>query len=105
MADTIEGFFASLEQRIDPAKTAGMNATFQFDITDEGGGQWYVTLSDGAPKVASGAADSPNITLTASAADWQSIVSGELSGQSAFLTGKLRIQGDMALAMKLQSIL
>ena len=105
MVGSVGEFFTSLEERIDPQKTAGVNATFQFDITGEGGGQWYVSLNDGAPKVASGAAEAPSITLTASAADWMDIIAGKLSGQSAFLTGKLRIQGDIALAMKLQSIL
>ncbi|MCL4692852.1 MAG: SCP2 sterol-binding domain-containing protein, partial [Candidatus Hydrogenedentes bacterium] len=48
--------------------------------------------------------ENPSITLTASDEDWMKIVSGQLSGQTAFLTGKLKIKGDVSLAMKLQSV-
>lgn len=105
MAATVQEFFANLESRIDPKKTAGMNCTYQFNITGEGGGDWYVVLADGQPSVHEGTAENPNITLTADSANWLDIVNGKSSGQMAFLTGKLKIKGDMALAMKLQSLL
>ena len=102
---TVTEFFEGLQAKIDPNKIAGMNATYQFNITGDGGGEWYVKLSDGQPEVKPGQAETPNITLTATAENWLDIGSGKLSGQTAFLTGKLKIQGDMSLAMKLQSIL
>jgi len=104
MADTVEGFFAELNDKVDPSKAAGMNATFQFDITGDGGGQWYVKFTDGQPEIAQGTAENPNITMTADAENWLKIAKGELGGQTAFLTGKLKIKGDMSLAMKLQSV-
>ena len=104
MADTVAGFFSELQSKVDPAKIAGMNATYQFAISGDGGGDWYVTLADGTAQVAAGTAETPSITLTASVEDWLKIVSGQLSGQTAFLTGKLKIKGDMSLAMKLQSV-
>lgn len=105
MADTVEGFFSTLEERIDKSKTAGMNATFQFNVTGDGGGQWYVSLENGSPVVGQGVFESPNITITAGSTDWLNIVNGKMSGQSAFLTGRLQVHGDMGLAMKLPSIL
>lgn len=104
MAATVEHFFAELPGRVDKGKAAGMNATFQFDITGDGGGQWYVKIADGNAEVSAGTADAPNITMTATAENWLKIVAGELGGQTAFLTGKLKIKGDMSLAMKLQSL-
>ncbi|MCC6699377.1 MAG: SCP2 sterol-binding domain-containing protein [Candidatus Hydrogenedentes bacterium] len=104
MADTVAGFFSELQSKVDPAKIAGMNATYQFAISGDGGGDWHVKIADGAAQVVAGVAESPSITLTASAEDWLKIVSGQLSGQTAFLTGKLKIKGDMSLAMKLQSV-
>jgi putative sterol carrier protein len=104
MADTVEGFFSELQGKVDPAKISGMNATYQFVITGDGGGEWYVKIADGAAEVAKGMAENPSITLTASDEDWLKIVSGQLSGQTAFLTGKLKIKGDVSLAMKLQSV-
>lgn len=105
MAASVQEFFGGLETRIDPKKTAGMNCTYQFNITGEGGGDWYVVLTDGQPKVSEGTADNPSITLSADSSNWLDIVNGKTSGQMAFLTGKLKIKGDMALAMKLQSLM
>jgi putative sterol carrier protein len=105
MAESVEAFFNNLESRVDPEKTKGMNATFQFNITGDGGGEWHVAFAEGQAKVQQGQAESPNITLSASDADWLDIVNGRQGGQTAFLTGKLKIQGDMSLAMKLQALL
>ena len=101
----VREFFAGLEQRIDRSKVQGLNAVYQFHITGEGGGDWHIRFVDGEPQVVEGQADDPSITLTAAVETWSGIVSGEINGQTAFLTGKLKIQGDMTLAMKLQSIL
>lgn len=104
MAGSVKEFFTDLPGKVDPAKAGNMNATFQFDITGDGGGKWYAEIAGGAVKIAEGAADKPTIVLVSSAADWLDLVNGKLSGQTAFLTGKLKIQGDMTLAMKLESL-
>ncbi|MCC6795030.1 MAG: SCP2 sterol-binding domain-containing protein [Candidatus Hydrogenedentes bacterium] len=101
---TVAEFFSELQGKVDPTKIAGMNATYQFDITGDQGGTWHVKLADGAASVVEGPAESPSITLTATDQNWLDIVSGKLSGQTAFLTGKLKIKGDMGLAMKLQNV-
>ncbi len=104
MAQSIGEFFAGLESQVDSSKIAGMNAVYQFDISGDGGGQWNVALADGNATVAEGTHESPSITISASDENWSKIVAGELNGQTAFLTGKLKIKGDMSLAMKLQSV-
>lgn len=104
MAESVKEFFDGLQAHINPDKIAGMNVTYQFNISGEGGGTWNVKLADGASSVSEGAADSANITLSATGEDWLNITSGKLNGQMAFMTGKLKIQGDMSLALKLQSI-
>lgn len=101
---SVAEFFTDLQGKVDPAKTAGMNAVFQFVINGEGGGQWYAKIENGQTEVAAGSQENPSITLTAEAADWLDIISGKLNGQTAFLTGKLKIKGDMGLAMKLPSL-
>lgn len=101
MADSVVAFFAELPQKVDASKTAGMNATFQFDI---GAGKWYAKIADGAVDIGEGQADNPTITLIATDQDWLDLVNGTINGQTAFLTGKLKIQGDMTLAMKLESV-
>lgn len=101
---TVAEFFSELQGKVDPTKIAGMNATYQFDISGDQGGTWHVKLADGAASVVDGPAENPSITLTATDQNWLDIVSGKLSGQTAFLTGKLKIKGDMGLAMKLQNV-
>ncbi|HUW59465.1 MAG TPA: SCP2 sterol-binding domain-containing protein [Candidatus Bathyarchaeia archaeon] len=102
MAESLQDFFDKLQ--IDPQKTAGMNATYQFVATGDGGGNWNVKITNGDSKVAEGMADSPTIVLTAVSADWLDMMNGKLNGTTAFLTGKLKIQGDVSLAMKLESL-
>ncbi|HOD51169.1 MAG TPA: SCP2 sterol-binding domain-containing protein [Candidatus Hydrogenedentes bacterium] len=104
MADTVAGFFSELAGKVNPDKASGMNATYQFDITGDGGGKWNVKFAEGNVAVGEGAAECPNITLTSDVSTWLDIVNGKTSGQTAFLLGKLKIQGDMSLAMKLASV-
>ena len=104
MADTIQGFFDALPSKIDKGKLAGMNATFQFVASGDGGGDWFVKISHGDYEIGKGKADNPTIVLTAAAPDWLALMNGQMNGQTAFITGKLKIQGDMTLAMKLESL-
>ena len=100
MADVKE-FFDSLESRADPSKTAGMNNSYVFDIA--GAGQWKVDVNDGNVSVAEGGGDA-DATISASEETFQKIIDGEQNPTSAYMTGKLKIKGDMGAAMKLQKL-
>lgn len=101
---TVAETFDAMPERFKADRAQEMTATFQYEITGEGGGQWYATIKDGACAVQQGTAPSANLTLTLSAQDWLDMVSGKLSGQMAFMSGKLKLKGDMGLAMKLGSL-
>jgi putative sterol carrier protein len=94
-------FFDTLEGRIDPAKTAGMNNSYQFDI--DGAGKWKVDVADGNVNVTPGEHDA-DVTITTSEETFDKIVSGEQNATSAYMTGKLKVKGDMGAAMKLQKL-
>ncbi|MCZ7582104.1 MAG: SCP2 sterol-binding domain-containing protein [Deltaproteobacteria bacterium] len=83
----------------------GINAVYQFKVTGDNGGDWYADVSGETPKIEQGMHDSANCTITVASDDFVAIKTGKLSGQMAFMTGKLKIQGDMGLAMKLQKLL
>ena len=100
----VSEFFAQVPTSVNVDKIQGMNATFLFDITGDDGGQWAVKIADGAASVSEGPCDAPSITLTMTDENFVGLVTGKLNGQTAFLTGKLKIKGDMGLAMKLGSI-
>ena len=104
MPASFQEFFDQLKANIDPKKTAGMNATFQFVATGDAPGEYYVKIANGETEVCAGKAEKPTIVLTASSVDWAAIMNKQMNGQTAFLTGKLKIQGDVTLAMKLESL-
>ena len=101
MAQTAKEFFDGLESRVDQGKTAGMNASYLFDI--EGAGRWSVEVDDGKVTVTEGG-ENADTTISTSEETFERIVDGELNPTSAYMTGKLKVKGDMGAAMKLQKL-
>ena len=99
---SVQEFFDGLESRVDSSRTAGMNNTYAFDI--DGAGQWTVAVDDGRVSVTDGASADADATITSSAENFERIVAGELNPTSAYMTGKLKVKGDMGAAMKLQKL-
>jgi putative sterol carrier protein len=95
-------FFAELESRVDESKLAGMNNSYLFDI--EGEGQWFVDVKDNKLTVTEGGDGTPDVTLTTSSETFEKIASGDQNATTAYMTGKLKIKGDMGAAMKLQKL-
>jgi putative sterol carrier protein len=98
---TVQEFFDTLPTRIEPSKTAGMRNSYVFDV--EGTGQWTVRVNDGAVEVDKGTSDA-DCTISASEETLQKIVNGEQNATTAYMTGKLKVKGDMGAAMKLQKL-
>ena len=98
---TTQEFFETLPSRVTPDRIEGMNNTYVFDI--EGAGVWTVAVADGAVTVSEGAGDA-DCTFSASEETFEKITSGEQNATTAYMTGKLKIKGDMGAAMKLQKI-
>jgi putative sterol carrier protein len=92
-------------RNVDPAKIQGVNGIILFDLSGEGGGKWTAALADGELTLEEGETASPNVTLGMDADDFAAMSSGEINPVSAFMQGKIKISGDMSLAMRLQSIL
>ena len=103
MAETTREFFEGLAARADASKLAGMNNSYSFDI--EHAGKWLVTIADGAVSVREGEGEGDaDCAISASEENFQKILSGEQNATSAYMTGKLKIKGDMGAAMKLQKL-
>ena len=101
MAETVQDFFTNLPSRADTSKTADMNNSYAFDI--EGAGQWKVDVVDGKVKVTEGGGDA-DVTIATSQETFQKIIAGEQNPTSAYMTGKLKVKGDMSQALKLQKL-
>ena len=101
MAGSAREFFEGLEGRIDPSKTAGMTNSYVFEI--DGAGKWRVDVQDGSVSVTEGDGDA-DATISTSEETFEQIAAGDLNATTAYMTGKLKVKGDMGAAMKLQRL-
>jgi putative sterol carrier protein len=101
VAQSARDFFEGLPARTDSSKLAGMNNTYLFDV--EGAGMWLVTIEDGVLSVREGDGEA-DTRISASEENFERLLSGEQNATAAYMTGKLKIKGDMGAAMKLQKL-
>ena len=101
MAESVKEFLEGLPDRVDKSRTAGMNNSYVFDI--EGAGAWTVKVTDGSVSVSEGAEDA-DCTISGSEETFMRIVRGEQNATTAYMSGKIKVKGDMGAAMKLQKL-
>jgi len=83
------------------AETAGnMDAIIQYDISEP----MYCIIRSGACEVAEGMHENPTVTIKMADDDLVNLMTGELDGMTAFMTGKLKLDGDMMLAQRLGTL-
>jgi putative sterol carrier protein len=103
MAETAREFFEGMAARTagGSERTRGLTATYRFDIVDAG--SWRVAIDDGAVAVSEGdgAAD---CVIIAPEDLFLRVVRGEQNAMGAFLMGKIKVEGDVGLAMRLKDI-
>jgi putative sterol carrier protein len=98
---TVQEFFEGLPTRVTPDRIEGMTNTYVFEI--EGAGAWTVAIADGTITVTEGTGEG-DCTFSTSEENFEKIVAGEQNPTTAYMTGKLKIKGDMGAAMKLQKL-
>jgi putative sterol carrier protein len=96
--------FKYMQEHYNPTAAKGLNATFQWELSGDEPGKWALQFEDGVCKLLEGGVEKPNVNFKVSSADWIAIASGKLNAMNAFMTGKLKMDGDMGLAMKVQSL-
>jgi alkyl sulfatase BDS1-like metallo-beta-lactamase superfamily hydrolase len=95
-----EVFFAGLEGQVDPTKIAGIDNSYLFDVTGEG--QWLVEVRNGTLTVSDGAGREADVTIRVSSEVFDRLASGQQDPAMAYMTRKLKIEGDVSAALKLQ---
>ena len=99
--NNVEHYFNTLGDSALPEKGHEC-ITYQFEL--EGSGTWYINISDGDFELHEGASELPTTTLKMKGEDYIKMVNGDLNGPMAFMTGKLKISGQIPMAMKLKNI-
>ena len=82
-----------------------VRASFQFKLTGDTGGAWFVNLKEGAGAVGAGVMPDADCTIIMSDADFVLMAQGKLNAMAAFGMGRIKVEGNPMLATKLQSLL
>jgi len=100
---TVKQLIFNHEKAFRPDLAEGVETVIQYRLTGEEAGDYIIQIADGKCTVAEGLADEPNVTLTADGRDFADVLLGKANGMQYFMTGKLKLSGDLNLAMKLTS--
>jgi putative sterol carrier protein len=101
MAMTVQEIFTALPGRFNAEAAGDWTAKIQF-VFDEGEESWYIDVSEGNINVSQGTVDDATATVNTTTETWVGLVSGEVNGMMAMMSGKLKISGNMGHVMKLQ---
>jgi putative sterol carrier protein len=102
---TLDQIFQGMQDAFAPEKAAGVNSALQYDIeTDEGTKTYSVQIADGTCKTAQGPATDPRLTLKLALVDFVRLIFGQADGTQLFMTGKMKLSGDMMFAMQMQGM-
>ncbi len=102
---TVTEIFREMPNRFNAGAAGSLNATVQFSLTGESAGEWNVTIADGSIEVDEGKVESPKATIIMDANDFVAMSTGELNAMAAFMSGKIKVEGDLNTVMQMQSIL
>jgi putative sterol carrier protein len=101
---TVSELMSRMPKAYQPEKAPGLDAVIQFKFSGAEAGDWFATIKNDQCATAQGVFPTPKMTLSADSADYVKIFTGELDGMQAFMAGKLKLAGDLNLAMKLMTI-
>jgi len=101
MAGSTREFFEGLEDKIDPAKVAGKTVSYRFDI--EGASSWRIGVVDGAVTVKE-TTDPADCAIRMKEEVFDKLRAGKQNPMTAFMTGKIKVDGDIALATQLNDL-
>ncbi|MFF4214152.1 SCP2 sterol-binding domain-containing protein [Streptomyces sp. NPDC001796] len=104
MSMTVSELFEHLSTRFKGEAAAGLARTLQWHITDEDPGVWAFEINDGQGRLIPGGVDNPDTTFITSGETWVAIAEGRQDAMRAFMTGKLKVKGDMMLALKVPKL-
>lgn len=102
-AKTPKEFFEEvLPNRFKPEKAAGIDIKVQIKITGPEGGNWVVTIKNQKLEIKKGTYPTPTLELKMAEEDYMDLINGKMSGEKAFIKGKIHFKGNIGLALRLR---
>jgi len=101
---SVKEYFDTLDERFVSEGAQGVTCVFQYEISGDEGDTFHVNVNDGSMEVVQGAHEAPTATIRMKDQDFVNMVNGKLKGQVAFMTGKLKVAGNIPMATKMQKI-
>ncbi len=101
---SVKEVFEKMPTAFNPSAAAGLTMVFQFHITGGQAGDWNVEVKDGTCQVSEGVHAGPTVSLTMADEDWLAMCNGTLDGMTAFMSGKLKADGDIMAAQRIPSL-
>lgn len=98
----LNSLFEQMQQQFNPDAASGLDAVFQYDIDDEG--SWQIKVANDSCEITEGESEDATVTLSMDADTLKGLMSGEVDGMQAFMTGTLKASGDIMLATRLTDL-
>lgn len=89
----------TIKTAFQPDKAAGVDTIVQFRFTGAQASDWYVVIKDQKCESTEGLHPDPKMTMTVDSEDYIKISTGELDATMAFMKGKVKVSGDMGVAL------
>jgi NAD(P)-dependent dehydrogenase (short-subunit alcohol dehydrogenase family)/uncharacterized OB-fold protein/putative sterol carrier protein len=100
----VQAVFDKMTDSFKADAAAGVDVSFQFNISGQGGGEWYCVIKDSVCTVEKGAHEKPVCTVKMADGDFLAMMGGKLPAMQAFTSGKLLIEGDVMKSQLLEKL-
>lgn len=98
----VKAFFDELASTVDPERIAGIDHSYVFEITGEG--RWLVEIRDGKLTVSEDPPDGADVEFVTSAETFERLANRQQNPMMAYMSGKLKVAGNLQVALELQKI-
>jgi len=109
-AESVRGFsavaevFEAMPDAFVADAAAGVDVIFQYNISGDGGGDWFAAIQGGNCRVEAGTHEKPGCTLKMSDSDFIDLMNGKLPAMQAYTSGKIKIEGDIMKSQLIEKL-
>ncbi len=96
--------FDAMVKEFDAEKAGNIDARAQLNLSGDDGGEWYMIIGDGKMEIEKGTLEDPEMTMSMEDKTWVDLTNGDANAMMLFMQGKIKVTGDMQLALQLQKL-